>query len=347
MAAAAQAFVQAGFTPVSGAGVSTPPPPTPAPPVKTAPAPATPPPAPPSGESAVIKPAEQAAATPTPPQPVEDIFKNIGGGKFKSADELNAHLEELDKKTKENPFANDRIQKINELVRNGIDPDVAYQTTGINLDKLSPKELLVKQLQIRDKLSADDAEILVNEQYRLDDDIFSNDDPATKAARIKAKVDANGAKEFLQQHIADAQTPPIEKQIEKQVQAWTPVIPQVMDSFKSMSFSTKNGEYTFPVSPETQAAAAGLLNEVIQSGMVDAMPDKEGIEFAKAVVQKEILQREVGNIIDNVVDQIRAAEIAGKHNPRVNSPGTPPPPDDKKGLYDFMAGMHGIKLNQS
>lgn len=293
---------------------------------------------------------QQEVEQPEGQQPTAEDYsylKNIMGGRFSNPSELEQYVSELEgRQPSEDLFASDYIRDLNDAVRAGIDPDLFATVTSIDLDEISPKEALILQYQMRDGLSWEDAEMLVNETYRLDDEMYSDDDAQTKTARIKAKVDANEAYEFLSQFKQDALTPPIEKQIERQMEAWTPIIPKVIEEFKTLEFEGKAGKYQFPVSAESQREAAKLFNEVIQLGIVDAMPNKEGLEFAKNLVYKELVMRESVNMLDTLVEKLRMQQIASKHNPSGSflSSGAPPP-DDKNSLYEFLAAAKGMKYN--
>jgi len=282
-------------------------------------------------------------------QPAFDpsVFKNILNGRFESAEELEEYVGQLEsREPSDEIFANNYIRSLNDAVRAGIDPEVFAAASQLNLDEVSPKEALIMQYQLKDGLSWEDAEILVNEMYRLDDEAYSDDDPATKSARIKAKVDANAAYEYLAEIQQDALIPPREKQIEMQVRAWDPVIPQVMDSFKTLEFEGKAGKYQFPVSEQSQQEAANLFRQVIESGIVDSMPNDEGIEFAMNLVHKEIVMREAVNMLDTLVEKLKLQQITSKHNPsRFASQGGAPAPDEKSSLYEFLAAQKGLKYN--
>lgn len=274
-------------------------------------------------------------------------LKNIAGGRFSNPDELEQYIRGLEgRQSPEEIFANDYIRDLNDAVRAGIDPELFATVSSINLDELTPKDALILQYQMRDGLSWEDAEMLVNETYRLDDEMYSDDDAQTKTARIKAKVDANQAYEYLSQYKSDALTPPIEKQIERQVEAWAPVIPKVIESFKTLEFEGKAGKYQFPVSEENQREAAKLFNDVLQMGIVDAMPNEDGMEFAKNLVYKELVMREAVNMLDTLVEKLKLQQISSKHNLSGSQMfGGSPPPDDKNSLYEFLAAAKGMKYN--
>jgi len=282
-------------------------------------------------------------------EPDYSYLSNVLGGRFSNPEELEAYVSELEgREPSDEIFASDYVRNLNEAIRAGIDPEVFNTVASLDLDEMSPKDALILQYQMKDGLSWEDAELLVNETYRLDDEMYSDDDPQTKMARIKAKVDANEAYEFLTQFQQEALTPPIERQIEMQKRAWEPVLPKVLDSFKTLEFEGKAGKYQFPVSQESQRAAQELFAEVLDTGIIDAMPDEQGMEFAKNLVYKELVMREAVNMLDMLVEKLRMQQISGKHNPsgnRMFSSSGAPAPDDKNSLYEFLAAAKGMKFN--
>lgn len=282
---------------------------------------------------------------PAPAQPEADFLKGIAGGKFQKPDELTAYITELETKanaTPENPFANDYIRNLNEAVRNGIDPDVFNEVATVDIEKLEPMEALVLQHMWNDKLSREDATLLVESKYRLgaEEDAEAQD---VKVARITAKTDANKAKEFLKGHQESALVPPAEKLAQEQQAAWEPHYAKVAESFKELSFKGKTGEYKFPVSQESMAKAAALLKDVVTSGLFDIKPDNEGMQFAQNVVFKELLATELPNILDAMHDQLKLAQATQQHNPKID--GVPPPPSStQQGLGEWLAAARGQKL---
>jgi len=120
-----------------------PPPEPPAPPVDP---PASPePPAPPADPTKSDPPAEPPAP---PPSPAFDFVAHFGD-KYKDAEQVKSVLtnyetivqerdtlkEAVD--TAQNPFANDSVYKINTLIKNGMDPSLAYRLATLTSDTIA------------------------------------------------------------------------------------------------------------------------------------------------------------------------------------------------------------------
>jgi hypothetical protein len=326
------------------ASAATAPMPAPAPTPPIPPITPTPAPAPPGGDNG----AGQPAGDPPAPAPEETFLKGILGGRFQKATELEQHLSQLEEKVNAkpvDPFVNDYVKGLNKAIQDGIDPKVYEKVAILDMDKMNEREALVLRAMFKDKLSQEDAEFLIDSTYRFGEgeDETSQE---VKLARINAKLHSAEAKEFLSAYKVDQLTPPKEKLIETQTKAWEPAIPQVLSEFKNLTIEGKTGKYDFVVSPESMSKAQNMLKEVLSSGIVEAMPDDQGMEFARSIVKKELLNLEMANIIDTMIDSQKALEAQQKHNPRIG--GTPPPqPDPKQGIAEFLANARGIKLTST
>lgn len=337
----------------SGDGAGTPPAPQPpAPPSPGNQPPGTPPPGPIDPLVAAGQAQFTPAGTPNPggdppaPSPETDFLKGILGGKFTKAEELTAYITGLEEKANsvpDEPFVNNYVKSLNEAIRNGIDPEVFAEVSRIEVDKLDPKEALVLQHMWQDKLSRDEAVLLVENKYRLGEG-ENEEDTEVKLARINAKTDSNKAKEFLKTHQQEALTPPAEKLIAEQQKAWEPVYSQITEPLKTIKIEGKSGTFTFPVNADIMKQAEGLVRDVISSGMFDVKPDKEGLEFARNIAYKEILANSLPAILDGISDYYRLEAIKQQHNPRPAGAQTPPAPAEGQGIAEFLASTRGVKL---
>jgi hypothetical protein len=260
-------------------------------------------------------------------------------GRFKSIDELESYLTEVETKANKDPFANDLVRDLNKAIEQGVDPDLYLAVSQLDVEELSEKEALVLEMQWKKGLSQEDAEFLVERNYKLDSDLDELDmsDPDVREAQIRLKLDAQEAKDFLGQYKKDALVPPAEKLQAELTQAWTPVIPQVMDKWKTFQVTSKSGTYNIPASDAAIQSAQSLLTEVINSGMLDAMPDKDGLAIANAIVEKEIIKIDLQHAIDYVAETLKSKQMEEKHNPRKPQGQTGSPmPSEEQGIIDFL-----------
>lgn len=239
-------------------------------------------------------------------------------GRFKTMDELEVYLKDVEEKANKDPFANDLVRNLNKAISEGVDPELYMAVSQINVEDLSAKDALILEMQWKKGLTFEDAEFIVNRTYKLSDeeDELDMSDPEVREAQIRLGLDSKEAKEFLVQHKQEALRSPYEKMQEELTQAWTPVIPKVLDNWKSFQVNTKTGAFNIPTSTAAIESATNLLKEVIANGLLENMPDKDGMAIANAIVEKEIIKHDFQNAIDYVVEAMKAKQIEEKHNPR-------------------------------
>lgn len=308
-------------------------------------------PEPVSASTENLKPSSESdEPTPAPAPTVEiDTNKLLEGrfnGKFKSIDEVEARLSELEKKEKQDPFANDYIRNLNKAVSEGIDPDVYKAVNDIKVEKLSPTESLVLKYQWDKGISKEEAEFLVERTYKLDLlDINGKpdmDDPEVREAQLRLKIDAQEATKFLTDYKANALTSPVEKHMEEMKNAWSPEIPKVVEKFKNIVVSGKSGTYTVPASTESLTSAQKLLSDVIDSGVLDEMPTKDGLALAESIVEKELLKQNAQAIADHIADFYERKHLEEKHNPRPPNPqGSAPVAGGSDAMYSWLKAQRG------
>lgn len=275
---------------------------------------------------------------------IEEILNGKFGDKFKSLDEIEAKLSEYESKVNTDPFANDFVRNLNKALKDGVDPEIYMQVSNINVDTLSEREAIVLQMQWKKNLSKEDAEFLVDRTYKLDPDSEPDPtDPEVREAQIKLRIDAKEAKEFLSSYKNDALTSPVEKRQAEINQAWEPVVPTLVEKYSTRTVQTKTGTYNIPASPEAMAAAKELLSEVVKSGMMDNMPDKEGLAVAEAIIEKEIIKQDFQRTIDYIADTLKQKQLEEKHNPRKPDPKATPVAAAEDGLINFLKQATGTR----
>lgn len=321
--------------------------PTPAPVETPAAAPA---PAPAAATPATAEPAPAAAPVtePAPAAPqINDYLKGIAGGRFENLEALNSHIGDLEAKVATEPFANEYIKGLNEAVKNGVDADVYHQVANIDPKKVSDREALILKLQWDSKLTAEEAAQFVDGEYRLGED-ENAEDAAVKHARIRAKVEASKAREFITAHRADALTPPIEKVMEQQKVAWTPEVSKVAAQFKTIDIEGKTGKFAFTVAPEVLAKAEKTLLNIMTGGQFQAMPDQKGLTLAQDIVRNAVIVGSLGQIWDAATDEANKQHAVGDHNPKGVPAATPAPvapvKSEEQKRAEWLATQYGIKL---
>jgi len=254
---------------------------------------------------------------PTIPTPTFDLNGKFDN-RFKSLDEVETYLRDIEAKANQDPFANELVRNLNKAIQEGVDPELYMAVSQIDVNELSQKEALVLKMQWEKGLSFEDAEFIVNRTYKLEDTEEEPDmsDPDVREAQIRLGLDAQEAKEFLGKYKQEALQSPYEKMQQELTQAWTPVIPKVLENWKTFQVNSKVGSFNIPVSEGAMKAANELLTEVIKGGLLENMPDQDGLAIANAIVEKEIMKHDFQNAIDYIADALKAKQLEEKHNIR-------------------------------
>ena len=289
-------------------------------------------------EAAQIQPiAEQ------PQSPMFDLGEKFGG-RFKSIDEVETYLMDVESKASKDPFANDLVRNLNKAIADGIDPELYMNVSRMDVNEMSEKEALILEAQMKNGLSAEDAEFFVERAYKLPEEIneYNANDPDVREAQIKMRIDSQKAKEYLENYKSEALTSPKEKWQSQLTEAWEPMIPKVVDNYKTFTVNTKAGDFNVPASEGAIKAANTLLSEVIKSGILENMPDQEGIAIANAIVEKEILKHDFHYAIDYIANQMKQEQLEQKHNIRKPfAQQAPVNSGEQQGMIDFLRSVRG------
>jgi len=278
-----------------------------------------------------------------PQTPTFDLGEKFGG-RFKSLDEVETYLMDVESKASKDPFANDLVRNLNKAIADGIDPELYMNISRMDVDQMSEREALVLEAQMKNGLSQEDAEFFVDRTYKMPDEIneYNANDPDVREAQIKMRIDSQKAKDYLDDYKSDALTSPKEKWQSQLTQAWEPMIPKVVDNYKTFTVNTKAGDFNIPASEGAIKAANTLLAEVLKRGRLENLPDQEGMAIATAIVEKEILKHDFHYAIDYIANQFKQQQLEQKHN--IRKPFTQAPPTqagEQQGMIDFLRSVRG------
>ncbi len=292
---------------------------------------------------------EQPGAQLTQQEIEANFLKGFSGGRFASVDALNQHLAAVEadaEKAKVDPFANAYVKGLNDAIKNGIDPAVYERVANLDPAKTSDRDALILHSMWKNKLSREEAELLVDTDYKLGEGVNAEEQDV-KVAHIRAKKDANEAREFLTQYKVSQLTPPAEVQAAQMKAAWAPVFPTLQQQFTHIKIQGNSGTYEFPISETAKQNAFKLLEETVHSGMIDVLPDADGLKFAQTLLQKEIQVQMMSEMLDTLMDEAKRKEAIQRHNPRAGAAPTGAQSEKAKAdaeTYQFLASQRGVKL---
>ncbi len=302
---------------------------------------------------------------------LDEELQKISNGEIKTQDELKAILGKtkelgtleaklknfedentsLKAKVATDPFANDLARKLNDMYKSGANQSQVDAFIRINkvenIDALSPVEAKKLELQIKQGLSAEEAEQYVTGTYKLvAEDPNDNDELAKiKLEEIRLKVDANASREFLKTHKAEVSAVPVDNsQIEaqkkqedfqKHITDLTPLVKNVSNilAFKDINVNGKDGEAAFKMdlelSDESKASLEPALMDYISKNGANIPNTEEGIAHIKTVGENILVLQNWKNWLANATNTREKAVRAEYHNPSTPNRGTDNPNQGK------------------
>lgn len=111
------------------------------------------------------------------------------------------------------PFANDYLEKLNNLYKDGAPQEKINLFQKLNnlgdLKSLESLDAKKYELMFKNGLSDTEAELFVKSQYKLDVDLYGPDE--VELSKIQLKMDGDASKEFLKGQVASFEVAPTEK----------------------------------------------------------------------------------------------------------------------------------------
>lgn len=257
--------------------------------------------------------------------PLEDVRARIS-----EYDVLKGRVEQFEAQSQIKPYANDFVEKLNDLFKSGATPDHVLRFTQVqNMDvsKMSPEQAIKTQYQLQNPtLSAEDVDFLVESE--LGELPNEEEDPegflkAKKLRDIKAKMKSEDAKKFLESQKTDLsqiKSPETEQRRALET-GWSQVLGQVVKDTPiiDLKVDLENGAYyTLPEGfkpklskEQSEAIRNSVLNNLVSQGV---QLNEQGLQMAKQlydssvriVTQDQILRAIIEDMAASVEQQVIA-----------------------------------------
>lgn len=237
------------------------------------------------------------------PYSVKDIFKLEADIDAKNIyervtryEELNNSLNTLktdyEKLKAVNPYANDMVKELNDAIQKGVSHETFFQVHGVDSEKLTPTERIIKQVMWENNIDENKAKLLVEDKYKLgltekkEIEITEEMTPDQKLsaelqnqnikshnelikgqkdiAQVQMDIDAKKATDFLKQFKKEALNPPtVEDNSQKIRETLAPVIKQIAS--QRGKFTLGNFNYDTPADT-LDSVQQGVLDTIIKVG---------------------------------------------------------------------------------
>lgn len=255
---------------------------------------------------------------------------------------MTQEIERLKASQEVDPFANDHIKKLNELYKGGAPLEqirLYTEISSLDLKNLSPVELKVMALRYEHNLTKEEAENMINANYKLDEQLF--DKTIVDADQIRLKIDSKKDLQFLEELQVQSASNPAEiqqkaqqEQVQKYTDQVTPIAKSIQESLtaiKGVSLNGKQGNDAIvtdlPISEESRSKIADMVTQfaVMNNVPLNAEGEKILKEFANNVAIVENFQNIIVDVASKTEERIRAEF----HNPSTIQRGNDNPNDNK------------------
>lgn len=254
---------------------------------------------------------------------------------------LSQELERLKTSQEENPFANDHIKKVNELIKAGAPPEqikLFTEIDSLDLKTLSPVEAKVLALQYEHGLTKDEAENMVNASYKISDDFEKS---IIDSETIRLKIDSKKDFQFLEELKTKSATNPLEakkteyetkiQEYSKSVEPIAKSIQESLTAIKGINLNGKQGQdaitIDLPISEESRNKISDL---VVKFAVQNDIPlNEQGIQDLKEFAENVAIIDNWRNMAVDIASKTEERIRAEFHNPSNINRGNDNPNDGK------------------
>jgi hypothetical protein len=176
------------------------------------------------------------------------------GVSIDSLEQLTQFLE-----AQKSPSIDERVKAIADFVEEtGRDPYDWFRYQSINPSEMDDISAVKLQLAVEyPNLSNEDIDLLVKSKYKVDEDIFSDEE--IRLSKIQLKIDADKAKRDIEQLRENYRMPVKQEASQEEVQSpidenWIRTMSQEVDSLEALSFELGDQEFNFGINDQYKSS---------------------------------------------------------------------------------------------
>ena len=173
------------------------------------------------------------------------------GTEFNSFDEISDFLN----KEPEQQTIDERVQAIADFVNEtGRDPLDWFYYQTLNPSEMDDLTVVKNQMKVENPyLSSEEVDLLLNNKYKLDDDVFDEDE--VKLSKLQLKMDAEKGRNAINGIREQYKTPEIQAQQQEEASSiideqWVEAMTRETNDFEALSFDIGENEFDFKVSDD-------------------------------------------------------------------------------------------------
>ena len=173
------------------------------------------------------------------------------GTEFNSFDEISDFLN----REPEQQTIDERVQAIADFVNEtGRDPLDWFYYQTLNPSEMDDLTVVKNQMKVENPyLSSEEVDLLLNNKYKLDDDMFDEDE--VKLSKLQLKMDAEKGRDAINGIREQYKTPEIQAQQQEEASSiideqWVDAMTRETNDFEALSFDIGENEFDFKVSDD-------------------------------------------------------------------------------------------------
>lgn len=173
------------------------------------------------------------------------------GTEFNSFDEISDFLN----REPEQQTIDERVQAIADFVNEtGRDPLDWFYYQSLNPSEMDDLTVVKNQMKVENPyLSSEEVDLLLNNKYKLDDDMFDEDE--VKLSKLQLKMDAEKGRNAINGIREQYKTPEIQAQQKEESSSiideqWVDAMTRETNDFEALSFDIGENEFDFKVSDD-------------------------------------------------------------------------------------------------
>ena len=173
------------------------------------------------------------------------------GTEFNSFDEISDFLN----REPEQQTIDERVQAIADFVNEtGRDPLDWFYYQTLNPSEMDDLTVVKNQMKVENPyLSSEEVDLLLNNKYKLDDDVFDEDE--VKLSKLQLKMDAEKGRNAINGIREQYKTPEIQAQQKEEASSiideqWVDAMTRETNDFEALSFDIGENEFDFKVSDD-------------------------------------------------------------------------------------------------
>jgi len=244
------------------------------------------------------------------------------GGKFKSYADIEKALEEAP----QNAFANETVEKLNDYVKKGGDPQTFLRTQTVDYSQLSDVAKIREWMSVnKPNLSSEEIDFIIEEEYGVPKDATERQ---KRASSIRMKDAAYDAEKNLKDYQSKWSVPQSggksQEEIDNETREWESSLENTVEKFDKMEIKVGDDKFNYDLSKEDKKSLVDSNKDL--RNFFNRYKKEDGSENVQKFVRDAYILNNFDNIIKAVakfaegkgegktIEDIKNPDFKGKDN---------------------------------